>query len=60
MARPKSGALWLNYDLTDISNTTSPSWLFYKYFDWSNEEEYGSCERAGQVVPPATRIECSM
>lgn len=27
------------YDLTDISNATSPSWFFYKYPDWSNEEE---------------------
>jgi hypothetical protein len=27
------------YDLTDISNAKSPSWFFYKYPDWSNEEE---------------------
>ena len=27
------------YDLTDISNATSPSWCVYKYPDWSNEEE---------------------
>ena len=27
------------YDLTDLSNATSPSWFFYKYPDWSNEEE---------------------
>jgi len=27
------------YDLTDIANAASPSWFFYKYRDWSNEEE---------------------
>ena len=27
------------YDLTDISNAASSSWFFYKYPDWSNEEE---------------------
>jgi hypothetical protein len=27
------------YDLTDLSNATSSSWFFYKYPEWSNEEE---------------------
>ena len=27
------------YDLTDIASATSASWFFYKYPDWSNEEE---------------------